>query len=112
MKGTITITEAALGSLIGLAAHEVPGVVGMAPANLREGILKILRRADSSQGVLLSKDKEKGTFSADLYVVVAYGVNIPTVARNITERVEHATKTLAGIELGRTTVHAVGVSNG
>ncbi len=111
MKGNITITESALVSLIGLAAHEVPGVVGMAPANLREGILKTLGRAESSQGVTLSKDKESGAFCADLYVVLAYGVNIPTVAQNITERVQHATRSLAGVELAKTTVHAVGVSH-
>lgn len=107
MNGHITITEAALASLIGLTAHEVPGVVGMAPANVREGILKVLGRAQAREGVVISRDE--GRYSAELYVVVAYGVSIPTVARNITERVEHAAKTHAGIELARTRVHAVGV---
>ena len=110
MNGHITITEAAIASLIGLTAHEVPGVVGMAPANFREGILKVLGRAQSREGVVITRDD--GQYAADLYVVVAYGVNIPTVARNITDRVEHAMRTLAGIELARTRVHAVGVSHG
>ena len=110
MNGSITITEAALASLIGLTAHEVPGVVGMAPANFREGILKTLGRAQSREGVVISR--EEGRYGADLFIVVAYGVNIPTVAHNITERVEHAVRTLAGIELTRTRVHAVGVAHG
>lgn len=110
MNGQIIITEAALASLIGLTAHEVPGVVGMAPANFRDGILKVLGRAQSREGVVIAK--EDGRFTADLYIVVAYGVNIPTVARNITDRVEHAVKTMAGIELKATRVHAVGVSHG
>lgn len=107
MNGHITITEAALASFIGLTAHEVPGVVGMAPASFREGILKVLGRAQAREGVVITR--EDGKYAADLYVVVAYGVNIPTVARNITDRVEHAVKTMAGIELARTRVHAVGV---
>lgn len=110
MNGQIIISEAALASLIGLTAHEVPGVVGMAPANFRDGILKVLGRAQSREGVTIGR--EDGKYSADLYIVVAYGVNIPTVARNITDRVEHAVRTMAGIELVRTRVHAVGVAHG
>ncbi|CAM4302518.1 Asp23/Gls24 family envelope stress response protein [Deinococcus marmoris] len=109
MTGSITISEAALASLIGLTAHEIPGVVGMAPANLKEGISRVLGRANVSDGVVIGKEKGGDTYTADLYIVAAYGVSIPTVARNIVERVEHTVKTLAGIELSATRVHAVGV---
>ncbi|MGI8747237.1 MAG: Asp23/Gls24 family envelope stress response protein [Deinococcus sp.] len=109
MNGSIHISEAALASLIGLTAHEIPGVVGMAPANLREGIQKVLGRAQSRDGVVIGR--EDGGYSADLYVVVAYGVSIPTVAQNISQRVEHVVKTQAGIELHATRVHAVGVAH-
>ncbi|MBB6098014.1 putative alkaline shock family protein YloU [Deinobacterium chartae] len=110
MKGNITITEAALASLIGLAAHEVPGVVGMAPANLKEGLQKILGRNQARDGVVIHRNAD-GTYTADLYVVMAYGVNIPTVAENVAERVENAVKTAAGLTISKTTVHAVGVSH-
>ena len=125
MNGSIHITEGALAALIGLTAHEIPGVVGMAPANLREGIQRVLGRAQSRDGVVIGRDgagkdgtgkdgvaKDGGRYTADLYVVVAYGVSIPTVASNIVERVEHVVKTQAGIELATTRVHAVGVSHG
>ncbi|WP_425148329.1 Asp23/Gls24 family envelope stress response protein [Deinococcus sp.] len=121
MNGTIHITEAALASLIGLTAHEIPGVVGMAPANLREGIQRVLGRAQSRDGVVIGREgggggggaggKDGGRYTADLYVVLAYGVSIPTVAQNIVERVEHVVKAQAGIELAATRVHAVGVSH-
>ena len=107
MTGTINITEAALASLIGLTAHEIPGVVGMAPANLKEGLSRVLGRANAREGVVIAR--EGSAYQADLYVVVAYGVSIPTVARNIVERVEHTVRTQAGISLGATRVHAVGV---
>ncbi|ULH15609.1 Asp23/Gls24 family envelope stress response protein [Deinococcus sp. KNUC1210] len=109
MNGTIHITEAALASLIGLTAHEIPGVVGMAPANIREGIQRVLGRAQSRDGVVIGR--EEGRYTADLYIVLAYGVSIPTVAGNIVERVEHVVKTQAGIELAATRVHAVGVAH-
>ncbi|MFC4637541.1 Asp23/Gls24 family envelope stress response protein [Deinococcus hohokamensis] len=108
MSGSIHITEAALASLIGLTAHEIPGVVGMAPANLKEGLSRVLGRANASDGVVIGKDGG-GQYTADLYIVAAYGVSIPTVARNITDRVEHMVRSHAGIELAATRVHAVGV---
>jgi uncharacterized alkaline shock family protein YloU len=107
VSGSIQITEGALASLIGLTAHEIPGVVGMAPANLKEGLYRVLGRANASEGVVIGR--EGGRFTADLYVVAAYGVSIPTVARNIADRVEHVVKNQAGIELAATRVHAVGV---
>ncbi|MFC3831916.1 MULTISPECIES: Asp23/Gls24 family envelope stress response protein [Deinococcus] len=107
MSGSIHITEAALASLIGLTAHEIPGVVGMAPANLREGLSRVLGRANASEGVVIGKDA--GKYTADLFIVAAYGVSIPTVAQNIVDRVVHTVKTQAGIELAATRVHAVGV---
>ena len=107
MTGSIQITEGALASLIGLTAHEVPGVVGMAPANLKEGISRVLGRANAREGVVVTRDG--ADYSADLYIVMAYGVSIPTVAQNIRERVEHLVRTQAGIDLAATRVHAVGV---
>lgn len=107
VSGSIQITEAALASLIGLTAHEIPGVVGMAPANLKEGISRVLGRANVSDGVLIGK--ENGKFTADVFIVAAYGVSIPTVARNIAERVEHVCKAQASIDLAAVRVHAVGV---
>ena len=76
----------------------------MAPANLREGISRVLGRANASDGVLIGK--EGGEFSADVFIVAAYGVSIPTVARNIAERVEHVCKTQAAIDLSGIRVHA------
>jgi uncharacterized alkaline shock family protein YloU len=108
MKGTITVTENALASLLGLAAHEVPGVVGMAPASLKEGIQKILGRAQARDGVVVIGDGPKR--GVDLHVVVAFGTNINAVAEGVRQRVQYAAKTFAGIELDAVRVHVVGVS--
>ncbi|ADY25854.1 protein of unknown function DUF322 [Deinococcus proteolyticus MRP] len=125
-KGTIHITDTALASLIGLTAHEIPGVVGMAPVNLKEGITKALGRSQVKDGVTLHRgDKgqhgEKGRarkekpaadapYWAEVNVIVAYGVSIPTVAQNIEDRVKHIVRTHAGIELQQVGVNVVGVS--
>ncbi len=108
MKGTITVTENALASLLGLAAHEVPGVVGMAPSNIREGLQKILGRAQARDGVVVAGEANKRT--VDLHIVIAFGTNVNAVAENVRERVNYAAKTFAGVELESVKVHIVGVS--
>lgn len=129
-KGSIQITDAALASLIGLTAHEVPGVVGMAPMNLKEGITKALGRSQVKDGVLIHRGTradrdaakargDKGRkaapapdapYWAELSVIVAYGVSIPTVAQNIEDRVRHIAKHYAGTDLTEVQVNVVGVS--
>lgn len=108
MKGTITVTENALASLLGLAAHEVPGVVGMAPSNIREGLQKILGRAQARDGVTVTGEGAKR--AVDLHVVVAFGTNINAVAENVRERVTYAARNFAGVQLESVRVHVVGVS--
>jgi uncharacterized alkaline shock family protein YloU len=108
VKGTINVTENALASLLGLAAHEVPGVVGMAPANLKEGIQKILGQPQSRDGVVVSG--EGAVRTCEVYVVVAFGTAIHAVAENVKARIVHAAKALGGIELTSVKVHVVGVA--
>ncbi len=114
VKDRVLVTDEALATIIGLAAHEVPGVVGMAPAGLREGIKRILGVAQADEGVEVTRadtgvDAEA---TVDLHVVVAYGVNIPAVADSVKERVLYAAKTYAGVTLDRVCVHVAGVSRG
>jgi uncharacterized alkaline shock family protein YloU len=108
LKGTITVTENALASLLGLAAHEVPGVVGMAPANLREGLQKILGRNQARDGVVVSGEGPRR--SVDVYVVVAFGVAIKAVADGVRDRIVYAARTYADVDLDQVRVHVVGVS--
>jgi len=113
MKGNVTVTEQALAAIIGLAAHEVPGVVGMSPVGIRDGISRILGRNEASQGVVVKADPAKpGKYQADIYVVVAYGVKVPTVVESIAERAEWAAEQLGGVKLEKIYIHVVGVSRG
>jgi len=113
VKGNITVTEQALASIVGLAAHEVPGVVGMSPVGLREGLSRILGKQEAREGVILKPDPDQGgAYLADLYIVVVYGVNIPAVVESVGERVSWAASELAGVKLSRITVHVTGISRG
>ncbi len=108
----VNVSDGALATIVGLAAHEVPGVVGMAPANLGEGIRRILGKRQVDEGVVLDRKEadKRNRASLDLHVVVAYGVNIPVVGEQIRKRVKYAAKRYAGVELHEVRVHVVGVS--
>lgn len=107
------VSDAALATLIGLAAHEVPGVVGMAPTNLGEGLRRILGVSQADEGVEIERDPEDDRVaSVVLHVVVAYGVNIPVVAESVVERVQYAAERYAGVRLRSARVHVAGVSRG
>lgn len=108
----IRVADGALASIIGLAAHEVPGVVGMAPASLTEGIRRILGARQVDEGVVIEHPHGAQRADVDLHVVVAYGVNIPVVADSIRERVRYASESLAGIVLDEVRVHVAGISRG
>ena len=108
----VTVTDEALATLIGLAAHEVPGVVGMAPATIREGLKRILGVRQADEGVVVSRLEGEEKANIDLYVVVAYGVNIPVVAESVRERVQYAAQAYAGVEVPQVVVHVAGVSRG
>lgn len=109
-RDRIVVTDAALAKIIGLSAHEVPGVVGMAPASLGEGIRRILGTRQVDEGVVIARGEQDDVADVDIYVVVAYGVNIPVVAESVRDRVRYAARTYAGVELKKVRVRVAGVS--
>lgn len=108
----VRVSDAALASIIGLSAHEVPGVVGMAPASMTEGIRRLLGARQVDEGVVIEHPQGAGRADVDLHVVVAYGVNIPVVADSVRERVRYAAEHLAGVALDQVRVKVVGVNRG
>ncbi len=107
------VADGALSTLIGLAAHEVPGVVGMAPTSLGEGIRRILGVSQADEGVEIERsDEAPDRPDVVLHVVVAYGVNIPVVAESVMERVRYAARHYGGVDVREVKVHVAGVSRG
>jgi len=108
----VHVSDDALASILGLAAHEVPGVVGMAPANIGEGLRRVLGLSQVDEGVVIEHPHGEQRADVDIHVVVAYGVNIPAVADSVRERVKYAANRYAGIALDDIRVHVDGVSRG
>ncbi len=105
--GRIEVSPQAVASLASQAVLESYGVVGMAPANLRNGIVEVLTGDRSTRGVqvrLVNSD-----IIIDLFVVIEYGTRISTVASNIMSAVKFTVEKSLGVTVKEVNVHVQGL---
>ncbi|MBO7121621.1 MAG: Asp23/Gls24 family envelope stress response protein, partial [Bacilli bacterium] len=70
------------------AATTCYGVVGLADRSaIWENIAELLQRSDYDKGVYCRK--KNGGYSVDVYIVVAYGVKITEVLREVQKKVAY-----------------------
>ncbi|MDR1088370.1 MAG: Asp23/Gls24 family envelope stress response protein [Coriobacteriales bacterium] len=105
--GTLKVTDNVITDLVGYAAMESYGVVGMAAPSLQDGIAKLLPARALSRGVTISKGEDG--ISANLYVIIEYGMNLSTVSNNLADRVRFILETYAGLKVHEVTVHVQGI---
>lgn len=105
----IKISEEVVKIIAGIAASEVEGVAGMS-GGLVGGIAEILGRKNLSRGVKVQVGDREAAL--DIFVIVQYGVSIPSVAQNIQEKVKEAVESMTGLRVVEVNVHVQGVSFG
>lgn len=93
--GVVRITKHVLGSIIELAALEVPGVARLAP--LSSPWPRVFR-SEPQRGIATSTRGR--VLSVDLYVILEPGVNMPQVGRALQEAIAHAIEDILGMEPG------------
>ena len=98
--GNIIIDRDVLAKYAGAATAECIGIVGMAAVNVKDGVIKLLKKENAGRGV-------------NVYVVdnriVAYGVSIRAVAQNVLEHVRYKIETFTGMEVEQINVIVEGV---
>ena len=102
IEGTLHVANDVLADIVGNAAMECYGIVGMTAPNAVDGIAKILPASRLRRGVVV--DARPEGVHVELYVVVEYGTNISTVCRNLVDQVtfaltEYAQVPIQGIEV-------------
>ena len=98
ISGNLHVANDVLADLVGNAAMECYGVVGVCAPNAADGIAKILPASRLDEGV-----------HVDLYIIVEYGTNIATVSRNLIDQVSFALKEYARVPLAGVDVHVMDV---
>ena len=106
IAGNLHVANDVLADMVGNAALECYGVVGMAAPNAADGIAKILPASRLRRGVVVTTT-EVGV-PVELYVVIEYGTNINTVSQNLVDQVTFALSEYARVPLDGVEVHVQG----
>ncbi|KAF1301702.1 MULTISPECIES: Asp23/Gls24 family envelope stress response protein [Enterococcus] len=107
-SGTIEITNEVIATVVGGAATDVFGIVGMASKNqIKDNINEILRKENYSRGVVVRQ--EENGIAVDVYTIVSYGTKISEVSRNVQEKVKYNLETMLGVAANSVNVFVQGV---
>jgi uncharacterized alkaline shock family protein YloU len=104
--GRVTVSPGAIAQIVGRVAAECYGVVGMslrAPGAPRERVTRLLPKGRPLRGVVVRN--ASGAVALELYVIVAYGLNLPEVAATVRSRVAYEVARLTGLEVASVDVH-------
>lgn len=104
--GDIRIADEVICIVAGLAAQEVPGVIGM-NGGIADGINELLGKQIPSKGVRLKYEGKMVNIS--LYLIIEYGYCIPEIALEVQEKVKNSVETMTGYEVQFVDVHVEGV---
>ena len=77
--GKIVIDTDVIATYAGSVAVECFGIVGMAAVNMKDGLVKLLKKDYLNHGISVSVN-EDNSITLDFHVIVSYGVSVATVA--------------------------------
>lgn len=106
--GKLEISNGVLADIVGYAALECYGIVGVANANAIDSFMRVLPISRIRRGINIKIDE--GTVHVDIFVIVEYGTNISTVSENLRERILFVLKEYAGIDDVVVNVHVKDVN--
>ena len=105
--GIISISEGLVASIVGLAASECYGVVGMVSRKPGGELGELLKRDFSGRGVAVEWKEEK--LYIQVFIVVSYGTRISEVANNVIRQVHYAVEKTTGLPVAKVKVFVQGV---
>ena len=107
IPGNLHVANDVLADMVGNAALECYGVVGMVAPTAADGIAKLLPASRLRRGVVVTA--ADGGVHVELYVIIEYGTNINTVSQNLKDQVSFVLKEYANVPLDGVEVHVQGV---
>ena len=105
--GTVLVDENVIATYAGSVAVECFGIVGMAAVNVRDGLVKLLKKEHITHGIEVAVVDNKITI--DFHVIIAYGVGIMTVSDNLIETVKYKVEQFTGMKVDKINIHVEGV---
>jgi uncharacterized alkaline shock family protein YloU len=105
--GEVLIDSEVIANYAGSTAVECFGIVGMAAVNVKDGLVKLLKKESLTHGI--SVDIVDNNLILDFHVIVAYGVSISTVADNLISNVKYKVEEFTGMEVDKINIFVEGV---
>ncbi len=105
--GSIVVDNEVIAQYAGSVAVECFGIVGMAGVNVKDGLVRLLKRDSITRGISVSINNNK--LILDFHVIVAYGVSILAVADNLVSNVKYKVEEFTGIEIEKINIFVEGV---
>jgi len=105
--GNIVIDNEVIAQYAGSVAVECFGIVGMAGVNVKDGLVRLLKKDSITRGIAVSLDNNK--LILDFHVIVAYGVSIIAVSDNLISNVKYKVEEFTGIEIEKINIYVEGV---
>lgn len=106
--GKVTIDTDVIATYAGSVAVECFGIVGMAAVNMKDGLVKLLKKDYLTHGINVSIN-EDNKITIDFHVIVSYGVSIGTVTDNLIETVRYKVEEFTGMEFEKINIYVEGV---
>ncbi len=104
--GRIHISPNAVATIAYRATLESYGVVGLAPKNIADGIVKSITR-EPSRGVTVRYNGED--IDIEIHIVVEYGTRINSVAESVANTVRYHVEKALGLRVNTVNVHVAGL---
>ena len=105
--GQIQIDTDVIALYAGTTAVECFGIVGMAAVSMKDGLVKLLKRASLTHGINVTINDN--AIEIDFHVIVSYGVSISTVADNLIESVKYKVEEFTGMPVEKINIFVEGV---
>lgn len=105
--GTILIDTDVIAKYAGSVAIECFGIVGMAAVNMKDGLVKLLKKESLAHGINVTVNENKITL--DFHVIMVYGVSVRAVSDNLIESVKYKVEKFTGAEVEKINVFVEGV---
>ena len=106
--GKIVIDTDVIATYAGSVAVECFGIVGMAAVNMKDGLVKLLKKDYLNHGISVNIDEENN-ISLDFHVIVSYGISIEAVAANRMETVKYKVSSFTGLTVDTINIYVEGV---
>jgi uncharacterized alkaline shock family protein YloU len=97
-SGIVQVSDEVIAAIVGTAALECYGLVGMSSRKLlKDGIAELLGQENLGRGVDVRM--ENNEMHIDLYIIASYGTKLSEVALNVQNRVKYVLNEVIGLEV-------------